>query len=293
MPVMRRPPAVLLACIVAVVALMSACSASDDDAADDGDDNTDSESHDSDSTGLETGVVVTLALSTDGPADVDAVVDVLEARLTAVGVDHRIDPVEDAADELAVWLAEDLGEERYDDLFTSPGRLEIRPVYSELPASDPACDSGEVPGPAPVDAADGVEGVYLDRAADPDWCYGLGGVPGDPALQGQVFVDASAATSVTSGSWAIDTVIAPALVDSWNAVADDCASLAATCPVGRIAIVVDDAVLVAPTVQPDVGTEVQIHGQFDDSEAEDLAAIIRGGILEVTVDVAAVTVCPC
>ena len=72
--------------------------------------------------------------------------------------------------------------------------------------------------------------------------------------------------------------------DDFNNLAGVCFVRDATvCPSGRIAIEIDGFVESAPSVQsPDLGRTVQITGNFSESEAKDLALVLRFGSLPLS-----------
>ena len=73
--------------------------------------------------------------------------------------------------------------------------------------------------------------------------------------------------------------------DTWNNLASQCYSRLPTCPTQRLAIVLDSVVQSAPTVQePNFQGSVSITGSFDQSEAEDLAAVLNRGAFPVEVE---------
>jgi preprotein translocase subunit SecD len=73
--------------------------------------------------------------------------------------------------------------------------------------------------------------------------------------------------------------------DTWNSLASQCFSRAATCPTQRLAIVLDSVVQSAPTVnEPNFTDSVSITGNFTQSEAEELAAVLNRGAFPVEVE---------
>jgi preprotein translocase subunit SecD len=73
--------------------------------------------------------------------------------------------------------------------------------------------------------------------------------------------------------------------DTWNALAASCNAGAATCPSKRLAIELDGEIISAPTVnEPNFTTNVQISGQFSESEARDLARVLKSGSLPVRME---------
>ena len=73
--------------------------------------------------------------------------------------------------------------------------------------------------------------------------------------------------------------------DTWNSLASQCFSRAATCPTQRLAIVLDSVVQSAPTVnEPNFTDSVSITGNFTQSEAEELASVLNRGAFPVEVE---------
>jgi preprotein translocase subunit SecD len=73
--------------------------------------------------------------------------------------------------------------------------------------------------------------------------------------------------------------------DTWNNLASQCFSRTPTCPTQRLAIVLDSVVQSAPTVnEPNFTDSVSITGNFTQSEAEELAAVLNRGAFPVEVE---------
>jgi len=75
-------------------------------------------------------------------------------------------------------------------------------------------------------------------------------------------------------------------IDAFNAIAADCFAQSPTCPTGQLAIVLDSEVKSAPTIQqPSFEADgIQITGSFSESEAKDLALVLRYGSLPVNLE---------
>ncbi len=75
-------------------------------------------------------------------------------------------------------------------------------------------------------------------------------------------------------------------IDTFNAIAADCFNRSETCPTGQLAIVLDSVVQSAPNIeQPSYeADQIQISGTFSQSEAKDLALVLRYGSLPVTLE---------
>ncbi|NDA77969.1 MAG: protein translocase subunit SecD [Actinobacteria bacterium] len=112
---------------------------------------------------------------------------------------------------------------------------------------------------------------------------------------GEVF-NSDAQADIISGGWGVRVTLRGGAsgADLWNVGASKCFSRDTTCPTGRMAIVLDGVVQSAPTVnQPTFTGGVDITGSFSESEAKDLARVLKSGALPVRLQVQAVqTVSP-
>lgn len=75
-------------------------------------------------------------------------------------------------------------------------------------------------------------------------------------------------------------------IGSFNALAADCFAQSPTCPTGQLAIALDSEVRSAPTIQQPSfeRDQIQITGSFSESEAKDLALVLRYGSLPVNLE---------
>jgi preprotein translocase subunit SecD len=169
------------------------------------------------------------------------------------------------------------------------------------PVETSSPEESTVPGesvPASSTPAAGQAGDPNDREAtvivqnvDGSEIYQLG-----PAFAtGEVFAD-DAAADIIQGSWGVRVSLrsGPDGNDLWNIGAGQCFSRTQLCPTGRMAIVLDGVVQSAPSVnQPAFSGGVDITGNFQESEARDLARVLKSGALPVRLEVQAVqTVSP-
>ena len=125
---------------------------------------------------------------------------------------------------------------------------------------------------------------------------GEGYLVGPAGATGKVFTN-NAQAVINNGNWTVTVELQKGAEgeDLWNALTTQCFNRAATCPTARIAIALDGTVISAPTVQEAVftGGNVQISGDFSESEARDLAKILEFGAVPVKFKVATVqTVSP-
>ena len=119
---------------------------------------------------------------------------------------------------------------------------------------------------------------------------------GPAGATGKVFTN-NAQAVINNGNWTVTVELRNGAegADLWNALTTKCFNRDATCPTARIAIALDGTVISAPTVQEAVftGGNVQISGDFSESEARDLAKILEFGAVPVKFKVATVqTVSP-
>ncbi len=111
-----------------------------------------------------------------------------------------------------------------------------------------------------------------------------------PALaRGDVLEDAIASLDGFGTSWIVSPTFKPGAdgIDQFNAAAVPCATNDPdVCPSGRLAMVLDQEVLSAPTVQTTSfeRDRVEISGSFDQESAQDLALRLRYGALPVQLE---------
>ena len=99
--------------------------------------------------------------------------------------------------------------------------------------------------------------------------------------QGDVFKNDAAAT-IIQGGWGVTVGLRDGGggADVWNRLATQCFSGDQSCPSRQLAIELDGVIVSAPTVNQATFTgSVQITGQFRESEARDLARVLRSGSL--------------
>ncbi|GIE36197.1 protein translocase subunit SecDF [Actinoplanes italicus] len=114
---------------------------------------------------------------------------------------------------------------------------------------------------------------------------------GPAALSGQQ-VDGATATPGEFGGWQVNLDFRGTGGDAWRKLTADAACAPPGDPARRVAIVLDQEIISSPQVNEDVGCNVgitggrtQITGTFTDTEAKDLALLVRAGGLPVPVEV--------
>lgn len=155
-------------------------------------------------------------------------------------------------------------------------QLTFHPVLP-APAPQPPARPGATPAPAP------------GTVADED---GLPVRIGPTALTGNDVSNASATVDAqTGGGWQVSVEFRGG-GNRWAALTGAAACNPPGDPKRRVAIVLDNKVISSPQVAPDVACRVgiaggatTITGQFTESEAKDLALLIRAGALPVPVEV--------
>jgi SecD/SecF fusion protein len=116
---------------------------------------------------------------------------------------------------------------------------------------------------------------------------------GPPALTGDTIADARAETDPSQGAgWFVTLDFGGEGVQAWQQVTADAACAAPGDPSRRVAIVLDDAIISSPQVDPSIacgvgiaGGGTQITGTFTTQEAQELSALVRGGSLPLDVEV--------
>jgi preprotein translocase subunit SecD len=109
---------------------------------------------------------------------------------------------------------------------------------------------------------------------------------GPSGATGQIVSTARAELGPT-GAWAVALEIKGGdSIDAFNAMSAQCFSKSETCPTGQLAIVLDSRVVSAPTIQQASfqRDQIQISGSFSESEAKDLALVLRYGSLPVNLE---------
>jgi preprotein translocase subunit SecD len=144
--------------------------------------------------------------------------------------------------------------------------------------------------PSMPDPTDPTATVFVQNADGSEF-FQLG-----PAFAtGEVF-NSDAQADIIGGGWGVRVTLRNGAsgADLWNIGASRCFSRDTTCPTGRMAIVLDGVVQSAPSVnQPTFTGGVDITGSFSESEAKDLARVLKSGALPVRLQVQAVqTVSP-
>ena len=181
-----------------------------------------------------------------------------------------------------------------------PGSARGRGAATTIPAGTDTTVPGSSDSTVPAVAESNIS--ISEDSTDPTANAVLLGQNGEAYLvgpagaTGKVFTN-NAQAVINNGNWTVTVELRNGAegADLWNALTTKCFNRDATCPTARIAIALDGTVISAPTVQEAVftGGNVQISGDFSESEARDLAKILEFGAVPVKFKVATVqTVSP-
>lgn len=205
--------------------------------------------------------------ATSEPASGDDLVvvrDLMRGQLESFGIAEPDVRVE--GENIIVDLPGVSDQEAAFDALQVSGIVTLRPVIS--------CDPGAV-----ADESIGQEGL---PNIDGSTCV-LGAAGGT----GEVFAQGSAGVEIDqrTGGWAATVDLRDDGQLVWNELSRLCFGGSPECPTGRLAIVLDDIIQSAPTVQTDnfEGT-VQITGDFSEDEVRDLARVLNRGAFPVPVE---------
>ncbi|MGI8763175.1 MAG: SecD/SecF family protein translocase subunit [Ilumatobacteraceae bacterium] len=138
--------------------------------------------------------------------------------------------------------------------------------------------------PPPSFPVDNGDGTFLFESRDGGFCQ-----VGPSGGSGQVFSRKSASAVIVNGAWSVEADLSATGATAWNALAAQCYSAGASCPSRQLAIVLDDAIQTAPTVNaPSFVDTVSITGSFEEEEARDLAGVINRGAYPFDIEPATV-----
>ena len=156
----------------------------------------------------------------------------------------------------------------------------------------PAGEGATTTTTAPAVAPTGEDGLTAREDDDADAMVVL------EDQQGQVYqlgpsmatgrIVQSAQAEIPQGQWivALEMRGGEDGIDRFNSIAAECFNRTAVCPTGALAIVLDSVVQSAPEIQADSYSrdQIQISGSFTESEAKDLALVLRYGSLPIELE---------
>ena len=162
------------------------------------------------------------------------------------------------------------------------------PASGTTIAGDPVPATSVPVDAVPVDAQAPVTSVVSDPTSQQLLPLQGGGqcLVGAAGGTGKVFEN-DARADFLDGGWGVTVGLRRGSEgeDIWNALAGQCFSQSQACPSGRLAIELDGTIVSAPSVNvPQFSGNVQITGSFTESEARDLARVLKSGSLPVRME---------
>jgi preprotein translocase subunit SecD len=206
--------------------------------------------------------------ATSEPADGEQLVivrDLMRDQLESFGIAEPDVRVE--GDNIIVDLPGVSDQEAAFDALQVSGIVTLRPVIVCGGTTPP----DEAAGQSLLPRADGLGSCLLGPA---------GGT-------GEVFEQGSAGADIDqqTGQWVVNVNLRDDGQVVWNNLAQLCFNGAGNCPSRQLAIVLDDVIQSAPTVQtPDFPGNVQISGAFTEDEVRSLARVLNRGAFPVPVE---------
>ncbi|MFK0118204.1 protein translocase subunit SecD [Streptomyces sp. NPDC090994] len=230
-----------------------------------------------------------------GPEATDRTLEVLRGRIDALGVTEPT-LVRSGENRILVELPGVQDPEKAADVLGRTAQLTVHPVLGEADTSDASGASGASDAAEASDASgasgasDAAEAAETSRTLPDE-----SGRPlrlADAALTGEDVKGAAARFDQQSGAgWHVTVDFSDTGRDRWTRLTAEAACHPAGAAERRVAIVLDDAVISSPQVDPSVacgtgipGGSTQITGSFDDAEARELSLLISGGALPVPVE---------
>ncbi|MGI8791798.1 MAG: protein translocase subunit SecD [Acidimicrobiales bacterium] len=249
-------------------------------------------------------------------------IEIIRSRVDALGVAEP--DISRLGDTIVVQLPGVKDQERALSIVGQTAELRFRPVLAELPPEDPTLAPTTTTAPGDDPAASDESTTTTTAAASPTTTQLLtettvpaGTSPreedqpesevilpeydksgevakrfqlGPALLTGRAVDTASArAPQGIGGEWQVDVEFTGSGSTEFNNVAALCFDGTPQCPSRRLAIVLDGVVKSAPAIQArDFAGRAQITGNFSESEAKDLALVLRFGSLPVQLEPQAV-----
>ncbi|MCU1379415.1 MAG: protein-export rane protein SecD [Acidimicrobiales bacterium] len=235
---------------------------------------------------------------------VNQAIEIIRSRVDALGVAEP--QISRQGNAIVVELPGVKNQEKALEVVGTTAELRFRPVLGELPPegatpSTTSTTSTTVPGktatqnaapttsttsttlpPNTTRANNKADAVVILPDKDPNvGRYQLG-----PAGAVGKAISTAGATVSQAGQWSVDLSMTSDGIKAFNQVAGECYNKAASCPTGQLAIELDGIVQSAPAIQAPTfqKDQINISGSFSQSEAKDLALVLRYGSLPVQLE---------
>ena len=223
---------------------------------------------------LQGGASVVLQPRNKVPSEVlDQAIEIIRSRVDALGVAEP--DIARQGDTIIVQLPGIKDTERALQIVGQTAQLEFRPVVSAVPLKPEPREAKAPCADSPVPPTEGQAVLPEERGGKIVGCYLVG--PAD--VKGQAISAARAKVEPTTSAWKIEFDLTGQGETDWNA-------MATKAGVGTsIAIDLDGVVKSAPRLNStDFKGSGEISGSFTESEAKDLALVLRYGSLPVQLD---------
>lgn len=223
-------------------------------------------------------------------------VEIIRQRVDGLGVAEP--EITRQGDAIVVQLPGVDDRERALELVGQTAELRFRPVLQNLPPGIdelPAEDQDGEDSDADVEDQLGELQLTPPEEDDPGQPVTLGQFEdetevaryrlGPAETTGEIISDASAEL-FDLGQWQVAVDVRGDRIDEFNAIAAECFNGAPTCPTRQLAIVLDGRVVSAPSINAPAfdADAISISGSFTESEAKDLALVLRYGSLPVELE---------
>ena len=220
---------------------------------------------------LQGGVSVILQSTDEASADDLLVVqDLIRDELETLGIAEPDVRVE--GDNIVVDLPGVKDQAQALEAVDVAGIVSLRPVL--------ACQAGVTPNDIDEEALSGAQALITTDGLQT--C-----IVGPSGGTGEVFERGSAEAQINqlTNQWIVAVDLRSDSQQVWNTLAAECYSGTETCPTRQLAIVLDDIIQSAPTVnQPSFSTGVEISGAFTEDEVRSLARVLNRGAFPVGVE---------
>lgn len=245
-----------------------------------------------------TSVVLTAPEGTD-PDLLQVATDIMTRRIEDFGEVQEPDIAISGDDTVVVQLPGVEDEQRAIEAVGQTGRLSFRPVLEAFPGPTGPLAGSETPNIDPETGLTVEDQIDQEAYLPHDGGFGPQVLHVGPArLEGSDVADAVPLFDTQSATWAVSLDLTSEGGDEFAEMTADAAAFPPGDPRRQIAIVLDGSVISSPQVNPGISPETGITGgsalitvgggEDAQTEANDLAVVLRYGSLPVAFDISAV-----